>query len=75
MPIHTVIVSTIDQTGYLDWERICKTSDLGLMGSGLPNYFLCNDRERKKGRHYGGKIMRESTLHMSGRTRERILFV
>ena len=45
------------------------------MGGGLPNYLLCNDRERKKEAYHGGKIMREPALYVSGRTWEGILFV
>ena len=45
------------------------------MESGLPNYLLCNDRERKEETHHGGKTMREPALYVSGRTGERILFV
>ena len=45
------------------------------MESGLPNYLLCNDRERKEEAHDGGKIMREPALYVSGRTGEGILLV
>ena len=67
-------VSTIDQTGHLDWDIICKSCDPCVMERGLPMYLLCHAREQKEEVHYDGKTMRESTLYMFGRTGEGVLF-
>lgn len=62
--------------------QMCKTiankaatsEHLRVMESGLPNYLLCNDRDRKEEAHHGSNTMRSPALYVSGRTGERILF-